>query len=321
MILLLLAMRDNDNAIASRRPPFPALCWGATGVVAFSLTFPATRLALPAFGPVTTGLGRAVIAAAIAGLALLLARAPLPSRAQWRSIALVAGGGVLGFPLLTALALGHVGAGHAAVLVGLLPAVTAVARAGERPHRGFWLAAGAGLAAVLVFAAVRGAGRPQVADLLLLAAVAAGALAYAEGGALARTVPGWQVIAWALVLAAPVLVPITGYSVLTDPPHDAGAGAWLGLAYVSAVSAFLGFVAWYRGLARGGVAKIGQLQLAQPVLTLAWAALLLGERVDALTLTAALAVLATTAATQRARVSRQVVDRKPPVESTLVRAP
>lgn len=284
-------------------------------MVAFSLTFPATRLALPAFGPVLTGLGRSVIAAAIAGLALLVARAPLPGRAQWRSIGLVALGGVVGFPLLTALALDHVGAGHAAVLVGLLPAATAlaaVARAGERPQVGFWLAAGAGLAAVLVFAAVRGAGRPQVADLLLLGAVAAGALAYAEGGALARTMPGWQVIGWALVLAAPVLVPVTAYAALHAPPRDPDGGAWLGLAYVAAVSAFLGFVAWYRGLARGGVAKIGQLQLAQPVLTLGWAALLLGERVDALTVVAALAVLATTAATQRARVRRPGADRNPP---------
>jgi drug/metabolite transporter (DMT)-like permease len=298
-------MKANDNAIASRRPPFPALCWGGVGVVAFSLTFPATRLALPAFGPVTTGLGRAVLAALLAALALLAVRAPLPTRAQWRSIGLVACGGVVGFPLLTALALGHVGAGHAAVLAGLLPAATAlaaVARAGERPHPGFWLSAGAGLVAVLVFAAVRGAGRPQLADLLLLGAVAAGALAYAEGGALARTMPGWQVIAWALVLAAPLLLPISAYTLLTNPPHHPDAGAWLGLAYVSAVSMFLGFVAWYRGLARGGVAQVGQLQLAQPVLTLGWAALLLGERIDALTGVAALAVLATTAATQRARV-------------------
>jgi drug/metabolite transporter (DMT)-like permease len=307
-------MKDNDNAIDRARPPFPAVCWGAAGVVAFSLTFPATRLALPAFGPVVTGLGRAVIAAGIAGLALLVARAPLPRRRQWARIAVVSCGVVVGFPLLSAVALDHVGAGHAAVLVGLLPAATAlaaVARAGERPHRGFWVAAGTGLVAVLVFAAVRGAGRPQVADLLLLAAVAAAAIGYAEGGALSRTMPGWQVIAWALVLAAPALVPVSAYALLTRPPAHPGPGAWLGLAYVSGVSMFLGFVAWYRGLAAGGVAKIGQLQLAQPVLTLGWAALLLGERVDLVTGAAALAVLATTAATQRARVRRPAENHLP----------
>ncbi len=304
-------MKDHDSAIVSNRPPFSALCWGAAGVVAFSLTFPATRLALPAFGPVLTGLGRAAGAAAIAGIALLLARAPRPTRAEWARIAVVSAGVVVGFPLLSALALDHVGAGHAAVLAGLLPAATAlaaVARAGERPHPGFWVAAGAGLAAVLVFAAVRGAGRPQVADLLLLAAVAAAALGYAEGGALARTMPGWRVIAWALVLAAPVLVPVSAYAALTDPPRHPGAGAWLGLAYVTAVSAFLGFLAWYRGLARGGVARVGQLQLAQPVLTLGWAVLLLGERVDAVTVGAALVVLAMTAATQRGRVRHPAHD-------------
>lgn len=175
------------------------------GVLAFSVTFPATRLALPAFGVTVTGLGRAVMAAAVAGTALLVWPAALPARSAWPRLALVSAGVVIGFPLLSALALDRVGAGHAAVLAGLLPAATAAAavvRAGERPSRRFWLAAGAGLVTVLAFAVVRGAGRPQVADLLLLAAVAAAGIGYAEGAALARTMPGWRVIAWALVLAA-----------------------------------------------------------------------------------------------------------------------
>ncbi|MDQ6874502.1 MAG: DMT family transporter, partial [Actinomycetota bacterium] len=172
---------------------------------------------------------------------------------------------------------------------------------------------------VLAFAAVRGAGRPQVADLLLLAAVVAAGVGYAEGGVLARTMPGWRVIAWALVLAAPLLVPVSAYALLTRPPRHPDAAAWLGLAYVALVSMFLGFVAWYRGLAEGGVARIGQLQLAQPVLTLGWAVLLLAEPVDPLTLVAALAVLAATAATQRDRVS--VEPSRAPVEEPAGRGP
>lgn len=279
------------------------------GVLAFSLSFPATKVALPAFGPIITGLGRAVVAAAVAGAALFIVRAPLPNRTVWRRLAVVSGGVVVGFPLLSAVALQQVDAAHAAVLAGLMPtatAIVAVVRGGERPSRGFWLAAAAGLAAVLVFAAVRGAGRPTWADLLLLIAIAAVGVGYAEGGALSRTMPGWQVIAWAVVLAVPVLLPLSAYSVLVDPPRHPAATAWLGLAYVSLVSMFLGFVWWYRGLAMGGVARIGQLQLAQPVLTLGWAALLLGEHIDVITGVAALAVLAATGATQRSRVASPV---------------
>ncbi len=273
--------------------------------MAFSLSFPATKVALSGFGPVVTGLGRAVVAAAIAGVALLIVRAPLPTGPQWRKLAVVSACVVIGFPLLSALALQHVGTAHVAVIAGLMPAATAVAAVvggGERPSRRFWLAALAGLAAVLAFAAVRGAGRPTSADLLLLVAIALVGVGYAEGGALSRTMPGWQVIGWAIVLAVPVLLPVSAYAVLTDPPHDPSASAWLGLAYVSTFSMFVGFVWWYRGLAMGGVARIGQLQLAQPVLTLGWAAVLLGEHIDALTAVAALVVLAATGATQRARV-------------------
>ena len=133
----------------------------------------------------------------------------------------------------------------------------------------------------------------------MLAAVACAAVAYAEGGALARTMPGWQVISWALLLALPVVLPIAVAGVLAHPPADPSPGAWAGLAYVSVVSMFLGFVAWYRGLATGGVARVGQIQLAQPVLTVGWSALLLSEPVDTATGVAAAAVLVLTVLTQR----------------------
>jgi drug/metabolite transporter (DMT)-like permease len=176
----------------------------------------------------------------------------------------------------------------------------AVARAGERPPAAFWVAAAAGLAAVLAFAATQGVSGIETADVLVLVAVAFAALGYAEGGALSRTYGGWQVICWALVFAAPFLVIPVTVAASTHGVH-AGTHAWLGFAYVSVISMFLAFFAWYHGLARGGVAKIGQIQLAQPVLTLVWAALILGEQVTPAMLLAALVVLACVVLTQRTR--------------------
>jgi drug/metabolite transporter (DMT)-like permease len=304
-------MKDNDSGTAPTRLPVPlaGYGWGACGVVAFSLTFPASRAALPTFGPVVVGLGRAVLAVPLAAACLLVAGAARPSRSQLGRLAAVALGVVVGFPICSSLALRSATAAHGAVLVGLLPAATAVAavvRAGERPPRAFWAACALGVAAVLGFAATQGAGTIRPADGLLLAAVALGAVGYAEGGALARELGGWQVISWALLLALPVLLPVVGVGLVAHPPVAPGLGAWAGLAYVSGVSMFAGFVAWYRGLAVGGVARVAQVQLAQPVLTLAWSALLLGEQVGPLTVVAALVVLAAVAlslATRRGTVA------------------
>jgi len=279
---------------------------GGLGVLCFSLTLPATRAADPALGGIVVGLGRALVAAVLAGLLLVARRERLPARRHWPGLLIVAVGVVVGFPLCSALALQHLPATHGAVVTGLLPAATAVMavlRADERPPRAFWLGVAAGVVAVLVFAAVQGAGRPRAADLLLLAAVALGGLGYAEGGRLARELGGWRVICWALLLAAPFLVLPVALSLPRSgaviPP-----GAWLGFAYVSCVSMFLGFFAWYRGLARGGVARIGQLQLLQPVLTLGWSAALLGERVTPPTVLAALLVIGSAALSQRTRLTR-----------------
>jgi drug/metabolite transporter (DMT)-like permease len=231
----------------------------------------------------------------------------MPPPRLWGRLALTAIGVVFGFPLFSALALTQVPAAHGAVIVGLLPAATAVMaalRAGERPSLGFWLAALLGLVAVLTFAVVQGAGRPQLADGLILLAVALGALGYAEGGSLSRELGGWQVISWVLVLSAPLLLPVVAWRVL-QTGLSASLPAWLGFAYVSLVSMYLGFFAWYRGLAAGGVARIGQIQLAQPVLTLLWSVLLLGERVTWDMIFAAAAVLACVALSQRTRVVHQ----------------
>ena len=256
-----------------------AVFLGFLGVLAFSFTLPATRVAVEQLDPTFVGIGREAFAALLAGLILLLARAPFPSRAQLRRLAIVAFGVVFGWPLFTAIALQDVTSAHSAVIVGILPAATAVAavlRAGERPTRGFWLASLAGLIAVLGFAASQGAGLPSTADLLILIAVALSAIGYAEGGALARELGGWRVICWAVLLSAPLTIPIALVAAAGSDVH-ADADAWLGFAYVAGVSALLGFFPWYAGLARGGVAKIGQVQLVQPLLTLAWSAALLGR--------------------------------------------
>jgi drug/metabolite transporter (DMT)-like permease len=275
-------------------------------VLAFSLTMPASEAALSAFGPVTVGLGRAVPVAVLGAVCLFVTRAPRPTSAQWRRLALVAFGVVVGFPLCSTLALRDTTSAHGAVLVGLLPAATAalaVIRGGERPKRPFWVACGFGMVTVLGFAMIQGAGQVRVADLWLLAAVGCAALGYAEGGVLARELGGWQVISWALLLSLPVTVTVTALSLRTEPWPTPTAGAWLGLVYVSAVSMFAGFYAWYRGLAQGGIAKIAQLQLLQPVLTLTWSALLLSEHISMATVGAAVLVIAAVAVTQRTRVT------------------
>jgi drug/metabolite transporter (DMT)-like permease len=195
-------------------------------------------------------------------------------------------------------------AAHGAVIVGLLPmgtSVLAVVRAGERPSPAFWLASGAGLLGILVFASTRGAHGLDEADLLALAAVVLGGIGYCEGGLLAREMPAAHVICWALVLSAPFLVLPTLW-VASRVGLSAGPVAWLGFAYVAVLSMFLGFFAFYRGMSEAGIARVSQIQLAQPVCSLVWSALLLGERIDAGTALAALFVVACVLVTSRTRV-------------------
>jgi drug/metabolite transporter (DMT)-like permease len=276
------------------------LLLGAIGVLCFSLTFPATHAAEGSFSPVVVGVGRAVPAAVLALIVLAARGEPLtgPREVLGRLLVVAACVGI-GFGLLSALALGQVSSVHGAVLTGLIPAATAgmaVLRAGERPRRAYWAVLALGLAVVVGFALIQGGGRLQPADLLLLAAVVVAGVGYTEGGVLARQYGGWRVICWALVLALPVSLPVTVIAAVSaGPPRHVTAGAVAGLAYVSVVSMCLGFFAWYSGLARGGVARVGRLQLAQPALTLAWSALLLGEHVSLLTGAAGAAVIAVTA--------------------------
>jgi len=279
------------------------LAFGFVGVASFSLTLPATRLAVAALDPVFVGLGRAVVAAVLAAIVLAVHRAPWPGWTLLPRLALVAGGVVVGFPLFSAWAMRSAPAAHGAVVIGLLPLATAIAGtwlAHERPSRLFWLSATLGSAVVAGFALWRGGGAPQPADGLLVLAVAAAAIGYAEGGRLARTLGSWQVICWALVLAAP-LVAIPTALVADARLLTAPLSAWAGFAYVSVVSMFLGFFAWYRGLAQGGIAAVGQVQLVQPFLTIFASAWLLDERIDAATIIAAGLVITAIALGRRGR--------------------
>jgi drug/metabolite transporter (DMT)-like permease len=257
--------------------------WGSglLGVIIFSGSLPATRVAVGAFSPLFLTSARAVIAALLGALFLLVLRQALPGRRDLVSLAVVALGVVVGFPLLTALALQHITSARSIVFIGLLPLATAifgVLRGGERPRPVFWLFSGLGAATVAGFALVHGGAGSLSGDLSMVAAVALCGLGYAEGAALSRQLGGWQVISWALLLALP---PMAILALVTMPGSWTGIGlsAWLGLAYVSIFSMLVGFVFWYRGLARGGIARVGQLQLLQPFFGLALAGLVLHEPV------------------------------------------
>lgn len=281
---------------------------GLLAVMAFAVTLPATRVAVRALDPVFVGLGRAVGAAVLAGAFLLLTRQRLPSREQLKSLAIVAGGVVVGFPLLSAWAMRHVDASHGGVVLGILPLATAATGAlfsGERPSARFWACAVIGSALVAGYSLTQSRGVPALADAALVGAVISAAIGYAEGARLSRTLGGLPVISWALVLSAPVLI----VPVLLAAPStiDLPAQSWAGFAYVMVISQFLAFIPWYRGLALGGIARVGQTQLLQPFLTILAAALLLGEPGDIVTWLVAALVVAVVAVGRTAPVAQRPV--------------
>jgi drug/metabolite transporter (DMT)-like permease len=267
-------------------------------VLAFSLTLPMTRVAVVEMDPWLIGLGRAVLAAVPAAAWLLWTRAPWPARTHWRGLAAVVLGVIVGFPVCSSIGMATVPAAHGAIVVGVLPLATALFAAllgGERPSAAFWVFAVVGSALVLHFAWTRDGGTLSAGDLWLLGAVLLGALGYAEGGRLARTLGGPQVICWALVLAAPLLVlPVAWLAAQQAWPVSTP--TLLAFGYVTLFSQLLGFFAWYRGLAEGGLARVGQVQLLQVFLTIGFAAWLFGERVEPHTWLYAGAVVALVAA-------------------------
>lgn len=267
---------------------------GFVGVLIFSGSLPATRVAVADFDPTFLTSARAAIAGLLGLAMLLLFRQKRPERSDFLSLVIVALGVVVGFPLLTALALKHVTSAHSIIFVGLLPLATAifgVLRGGERPRPAFWLFSCIGSALVAGFALMQGVTASPIGDGLMLAAIIVCGLGYAEGAALSRRLGGWQVICWALAISLPIML-VLSFATLPQSFAAIGSGAWAGLAYVSLFSMLIGFVFWYRGLAQGGIAAVGQLQLLQPFFGLVLAATLLHEQVSPLMVVVTLGVVA-----------------------------
>ncbi|MGV8875073.1 MAG: DMT family transporter [Rhodococcus sp. (in: high G+C Gram-positive bacteria)] len=258
------------------------LLWGLAGVLAFSFTVPMTRIAVTGgLSPLFVGTGRAVVAAALAAVALTVTTQRLPQGRQWLRLMVIAAGVVVGFPVLTSYALTTASAGHSAVVIALLPAATsvvAVVRERQPVRPMFWVVAAVGAAVAVGFAATQSGevSGLQWSDLLLLGAVVAAAVGYAEGGLLARELGAWQTVSWALVVSVPVTGALAGFA-WWQQPSTAGASEWAAFAYLAVVSMYLGFFAWYRGLAIGPMSSVSQIQLIQPVLTICWAAIILRE--------------------------------------------
>jgi drug/metabolite transporter (DMT)-like permease len=255
---------------------------GFIGVLIFSGSLPATRVAVLDFSPVFLTVARATIAGLVALSVLLIFKEKRPAKGDLFSLAIVSMGVVVGFPLLTALALQYVTSAHSIVFLGMLPLTTAifgVLRGGERPRPAFWFFSILGSLLVIGFAVAQGLTASPVGDILMLMAIILCGLGYAEGAQLSKTLGGWQVISWALVLSLPFMAPAVFFFF---PLSLTGIGtpAWIGLAYVSLFSMLIGFAFWYRGLAQGGIAAVGQLQLLQPFFGLALAATLLHEQVS-----------------------------------------
>jgi drug/metabolite transporter (DMT)-like permease len=271
---------------------------GLLGVLIFAMTLPMTRLAVgpssdPQLPPLFVTAGRAALAGLLSLVVLGWMRAPRPCAGQARALAVCAAGTVVGFPLFLGLALREVDAMHAAVVTGVLPLGTAVAAAlyfRQRPSMAFWACAALGCFLVLAFAARQGQGRLSAADGLLLLAVLSAAIGYVAGARLAAQMSAERVICWVLVLSLPLTLPIT---LASWPAHPVRASAWLGLGYVSLFSMWLGFFAWYRGLAMGGAVRVSQVQLVQPFLALLFAVPVLGETLQPGTVFFSLAVVAT----------------------------
>jgi drug/metabolite transporter (DMT)-like permease len=259
------------------------LLFGAAGVIGFSGTVPATRLAAPVFGPLTLTCARIVVAAVLGAVTLAAGgRLRWPGRCHLAGLLAMGLGLAVGYPLFLALAVQKVPASHAAVVIALVPAATAVlsaVRNSERLPRPFWLACLTGLAAVTGYAVTSGGASARTGDLWLAAAVLSCAVGYVEGALLTRRIGAVPALCWAMLLLAPAAAPLLAAAALTRPAIPVPASAWAGLGYASVISMFVASLAWYRGLAAGGTARIGQLNLAQPFLAIGWSALLLGEHI------------------------------------------
>lgn len=280
---------------------------GLVGVICFSLTLPSTSVAVEYFGTTVVGLGRTVVAAILVAVVLIVKKEKLPSPRQFKSLLIVAVGAVLGFPLLTSWAMESLPVSHGAVEVALLPLATAgfaIFRAGERPSRKFWISSIVGSLAVIMYALHLGFGQLQFADLALLAAVIILGLSYAEGGVLAKELGSWQVIAWAVIIGAPFFIIPVGLQLTTEMLH-APMHAWISFIYLAIVSQFLAYVAWYSGMAMGGISRVSQIQYLQPFLMILFATVFLDESITWFTLVIAVIVVISVLVGKNAPVSRK----------------
>ncbi|TCJ01905.1 DMT family transporter [Cytobacillus praedii] len=269
------------------------LLLGLVGVICFSLTLPSTSIAVEYFGTTVVGLGRTVVAGIIVALVLIIRKEKLPSPRQFKGLLIVAVGAVLGFPLLTSWAMESLPVSHGAVVLALLPLATAgfaMFRAGELPSLKFWISSIIGSLAVIMYALHLGFGQLQFADLALLAAVIILGLSYAEGGRLAQELGSWQVIAWANIIGAPFFIIPVGLNLTAEMLH-APFIAWISFIYLAVISQFLAYVAWYSGMAMGGIAKVSQIQYLQPFLMILFAAVFLDETVTFFTIVIAMIVV------------------------------
>lgn len=269
------------------------LLLGLVGVICFSLTLPSTSIAVEYFGTTVVGLGRTVVAAILVALVLIIRKEKLPSPRQFKGLLIVAVGAVLGFPLLTSWAMESLPVSHGAVVLALLPLATAgfaMFRAGELPSHKFWISSIIGSLAVIMYALHLGFGQLQFADLALLAAVIILGLSYAEGGRLAQELGSWQVIAWAIIIGAPFFIIPVGLNLTAEMLH-APLKAWISFIYLAVISQFLAYVAWYSGMAMGGIAKVSQIQYLQPFLMILFAAVFLDETVSFFTIVIAVIVV------------------------------
>ena len=284
-------------------PSHAGFAWGLLGVVIFALTLPMTRLAVgdqsaPQLPPAFVTAGRAGLAGLLSLVYLLVAgrgRLHWPARPLLPLLAVSAAGTVVGFPLGLAMALREVPAMHASVVSGVIPLGTAVVAAlalRQRASAGFWACAGLGFALVLAFALIEGGGRVVTADAWLALAVLSTAFGYVAGARVSAHLPPEHTICWVLVLSLPLTLPAMALTWPSASASQVSPSAWAGFGYVTLFSMWLGFFAWYRGLAQGGVMRVSQTQLAQPFLALLAAVPILGEPLTPRTLGFAFAVLA-----------------------------
>ena len=296
-------MSESNKRVSTGR--YAGVLWGLLGILIFSFTLPFTRIAVATINPLFLTTGRAALAALFALILFAVVRPQRPNKNQVIRLIVVAAGVVIGFPLFTSLALQSVPSAHGTVVIALLPAVTAlfvVIRTGERPSPLFWVASIAGAIAVLAFLALsNGISGFSLPDIFLVLAVISAAMGYTEGGLLSRELGSWQTICWALIIALPVMAPLTAINVVIAPlSHDPV--AWLCFLYTAIFSMFLGFFAWYRGLAIGPMTSVSQVQLSQPVFTLIWSAVILGETLTPDILIGGAVVIALAFTAVRARV-------------------